>query len=276
VPEPGLVTLVHVAVWDRVREGQPLFTLDTREIEAQRAIDEANVLVAEATLKRLQDQLARLRAVDDARAVSIEEVRTREHDVSVAEAQLTAARAQVAQDRIRLERMVVRAPRASTILQVNIRAGEYAAATPKDPVILLGDVECLHVRADVDEQNASRFQPGQPATGYLKGDSTMPFELRFVRIEPYVVPKVSLTGGSTERVDTRVLQVIYAFEPMQDRPVYIGQQVDLYVKSAVASVAHDEHPQQVRNVAAKVGSSPSHMPHAVAFDHRSGLLDAAD
>jgi len=51
------------------------------------------------------------------------------------------------------------------------------------------------------------------------------------------VPKVSLTGASTERVDTRVLQVIYAFERPQNRPVYVGQQVDLFVKTDIAAVA---------------------------------------
>src|SRR5262245_59108237 len=103
--------------------------------------------------------------------------------------------------------------------------------------MVLGDVEHLQVRADVDEQNAPRLQPGQTATAYIKGDTTQPIELRFVRVEPYVVPKVSLTGASTERVDTRVLQVIYSFERPADRPVYVGQQVDLFVKSEIPALA---------------------------------------
>jgi len=84
---------------------------------------------------------------------------------------------------------------------------------------------------------APRLQPGQTATAYLKGDTAQPIELQFVRVEPYVVPKVSLTGASTERVDTRVLQVIYSFERPADRPVYVGQQVDLFVKSEIPAVA---------------------------------------
>ncbi len=237
VPEASLVTKVHVKVWDDVREGQPLFTLDDRELRAQLTVNEANVGVADATLRRLQDQLARLKGVNDPRAVSQDEVRTREHDVAVAVAQLEAARAQVVQTKVRLERMIVVAPRAGTILQVNLRPGEYASATPKTAAMVLGDVNTLQVRADVDEQNAPRLQAGQTGTAYLKGDTTDPIELRFVRIEPYVVPKVSLTGSSTERVDTRVLQVIYSFERPRNRPVYVGQQVDVYVKSEVSAVA---------------------------------------
>src|SRR5262245_22228799 len=121
VPEAGLVTKVHVKVWDSIEAGQPLFTLDERELHAQLAVNEANAVVAEATLRRLQDQLARLKGVHDPRAVSQDEVRTREHDVAVAAAQLEAARAQVAQNKVRLERLVVVAPRAGTMLQVNVR-----------------------------------------------------------------------------------------------------------------------------------------------------------
>jgi HlyD family secretion protein len=154
----------------------------------------------------------------------------------VAQAQLEAAQAQVAHNLVSLERLTVLAPRDGTILQVNIRAGEYASATPKTAAMVLGDVDHLQVRADVDEQNASRLQEGQMARAYLKGDTTKPIELNFVRIEPYVVPKVSLTGASTERVDTRVLQVIYAFDRPKDRPVYVGQQVDVFVKSEIPAV----------------------------------------
>src|ERR1043166_3482953 len=123
VPEAALVSKVHIKVWDNVKEGQPLFALDDRELRAQLLVNEANVTVAEATLGRLKDQLARLKGVNDSRAVSRDEVRTKENDVAVAQAQLEAARAQVAQNKVRLDRMVVAAPRDGTILQVNIRPG---------------------------------------------------------------------------------------------------------------------------------------------------------
>ena len=54
--------------------------------------------------------------------------------------------------------------------------------------------------------------------------------LRFVRIDPFVVPKKSLTGESAERVDTRVLQIIYQLDKPVDRPLYVGQQVDVFIE----------------------------------------------
>src|SRR6185503_21117427 len=54
VPEAGLVTKVEAKVWDTVRAGQPLFTLDNRELQSQLLVNEANATVAGATLRRLQ------------------------------------------------------------------------------------------------------------------------------------------------------------------------------------------------------------------------------
>jgi hypothetical protein len=63
----------------------------------------------------------------------------------------------------------------------------------------------------------------------LKGDPTTRFPLEFVRVEPFVVPKKSLTGENTERIDTRVLQVIYRVAPGAGPRLYVGQQVDVYI-----------------------------------------------
>jgi len=230
VPQPGLVTAVHVKVWDRVEAGQPVLQLDDRDLRAQLGTQRAQVTVAEAALGRLREQLARLEAVGDARAVTAEEIKTRRSDVAVAAAQLEAAKAAVLQTEALLARLVVRAPIAATILQVNVRAGEYAAPTSPVPPIVLGAIDEVQVRADVDEQLAPRVRAGAKAVGYIKGAGADPVPLEFVRIEPFVVPKRSLTGSSIERVDTRVLQVIYKFANTPQRPVYVGQQMDLYIE----------------------------------------------
>lgn len=66
------------------------------------------------------------------------------------------------------------------------------------------------MRVDIDENDAWRFRPGAPALAYVRGNPDLKTPLRFERFEPYVIPKQSLTGDTTERVDTRVLQVIYS------------------------------------------------------------------
>jgi HlyD family secretion protein len=57
----------------------------------------------------------------------------------------------------------------------------------------------------------------------LRGNPEISVPLTFVRFEPYVLAKRSLTGDTTERVDTRVLQAIYEFA------AFVGQQVDVFI-----------------------------------------------
>ena len=97
--------------------------------------------------------------------------------------------------------------------------------------MILGDVDTLQIRADVDEQNAPLVPTNQPAVAFLKGHTQQSFPLRFVRIDPFVIPKKSLTGDSSERVDTRVLQIIYAVEA-GSVPLFVGQQMDVFIEAA--------------------------------------------
>ena len=66
------------------------------------------------------------------------------------------------------------------------------------------------------------------ATASVRGNPDLKTPLTFVRFEPFVVPKKSLTGDSTERVDTRVLQVIYRLED-ESLPLFVGQQMDVFI-----------------------------------------------
>ena len=126
-----------------------------------------------------------------------------------------------------IARSRVTAPVDGEILKLNVRAGEFAATgmTPEPP-LLLGRLVPLHLRADVDEQNASRVEAPAKAVAAMRGNPSQQTTLEFVRFEPYVVPKRSLTGGNTERVDTRVLQVIYRFKP-DGFPIH---QMDVFIE----------------------------------------------
>jgi hypothetical protein len=67
------------------------------------------------------------------------------------------------------------------------------------------------------------------AKAYIKGRRDVEMPLRFVRVEPFIVPKKSLTGESSEHVDTRVLQIIYRFDRPKGVGVYVGQQMDVFL-----------------------------------------------
>jgi multidrug resistance efflux pump len=217
---------------------------------------EARVEQAKAQLADAESQLRIIEAVTDRRAIRAEDLEKRrwaarsaraalleaeaslaqlkagawKQDILVAEAELRQARQQVERVKADLERLTVRAPIPGVILRVNIRPGEFAAAGPlEQPLILMGSAGPLHVRVDVDERDAWRVSPAARAYASVRGNAKLRFPLTFVRIEPYVVPKRNLTGETTERTDTRVLQVIYRLP--EGAAVKAGQQMDVYLES---------------------------------------------
>lgn len=230
-PVSGIVKDVFVQVNDDVEKGDPLFEIDDRDLIGQLYVHKANLLTAQANQKRLEDKLERLMSVKDPRAISQDELTTKRADVDVAKAEVQKARAEIKQSLLKIQRLTVKAPQDGQVLQSNIHPGEFVQASADHPVMVIGDTDKLQVRADIDEQNASRIRDGQPAVAYLKNNQTDSIPLRFVRIEPYMVPKKSLTGLGVERVDTRVLQVVYQFENNLPFPVYVGEQVDVFINT---------------------------------------------
>lgn len=156
-------------------------------------------------------------------------------DRETAAAALRSAEAQAKAARTELERLRVRAQVAGTVLQVNVRPGEFVGAPPGQALVVLGDVERLHVRVDLDEFDIPRFRPNLAATASLRGHAEIRFGLKFLRVEPYVIPKRSLTGDNTERVDTRVLQVLYEIPARPEAGLYVGQQVDVFLGEGAAA-----------------------------------------
>lgn len=151
-------------------------------------------------------------------------------DLAVAEAAVKEAQARVDQLKTEIDRAVVAAPVDGVVLQVNVRPGERIGELETKPLMVLGETRTCHVRVDVDERDLPRFRPGADAAAYPRGETSHELALRFVRVEPMAIPKRALTGENTERVDTRVLQVIYAIES-RSLPVYVGQQVDVFIRS---------------------------------------------
>ena len=248
-PVPGTITDVHVRVWDRVRRGDKLFQLDTRDLEAELRVREAALRLAESRVPEAEANagdakrlLELYQAVRDQRAITQEELTRRGFAVQAMQAQLVQARgsvdsaaAQVEQTKVEISRRLITAPVDGTILQVKIHPGEYAQVGPLEtPLIVMGDVDRVNVRTDLDENDAWRFSFRARAVAHVRGNPKLETEVQFVRIEPFVVPKKSLTGDTTERVDTRVLQVLYAFD-RKTLPVYVGQQMDVFIEAPGAA-----------------------------------------
>src|SRR5271166_6605957 len=251
----------HKKVGDRVRKGEPMFRIDDRDLKAELKIRESSLRAAVAQLHRLEqmpraeDLPPAVAAVDEARArlFDSEAAYNRDlnlfqkkmlaasdfdkdrytmqaakaslakaqadlaklkagawkEDIEVQRAAVEQAQSQIDSIKIMLERLIVRAPVDGQILQVNVRPGQIATLAWKEPMIVLREV--------------------MPAWANVKGRKDPRFPLEFVRIEPYVIPKKSLTGDNSERVDTRALQVLYALPDQPPAKVYVGQQMEVFL-----------------------------------------------
>ena len=242
---PGIVKSLNVKVGDRVKTGAVLFTVDDRDAQANLTMRRADLELARAAVDEATASLADVEvlrklaeSVTDRRAISTEELERRRNAVLIAKARLDSAKARVlqAQSQVEavettLERLNVRAPMDGEILQVNIRPGEFAMAGPTStPMLVMGNLDQLHVRVDIDENDAWRFRPNGKAVAYLRGNRDFSTPLTLAYVEPYVVPKRSLTGDSTERVDMRVLQALYQFD-RKKLNAFVGQQVDVFIEA---------------------------------------------
>lgn len=240
VPVPGVVKRVLVNVWSQVEVGQPLLQLDDRDLRSQLSENQAQVALKDTQYQRTSENYERVKSLSLPGALSVDELKRREFEMKIADADLAASRSSLERTKQLIETFTVRSPIKGTVLQINIREGEYASNSTQEPLLILGDITEVWVRADIDEQVAPRVRPGMRATGYLKGNTSQPIPLEFVRIEPFVIPKRSLTGASTERVDTRVLQIIYQFQNSPGSRIYVGQQMDLFLEDTTPETKKTE------------------------------------
>ena len=102
---------------------------------------------------------------------------TWKEDIEVARAAVQLAQSQVETIKTNLERLTVRAPMDGEVLQLNVRLGQFAALTWKEPMIVLGDIKRLHVRVDIDENDLPYFSKGAEAVATLKGRPQVRFPL---------------------------------------------------------------------------------------------------
>ncbi|MGA9572577.1 MAG: biotin/lipoyl-binding protein [Lysobacterales bacterium] len=242
-PVSGIVMEIYVKVGDHVQTGDPLFKIDDRALHAQLLTADARVTEATAALQKPKHRLKNAEQLKkrDPNAISDQNLGDLLDEAAQAEATLVLARTQLVQLQVEIERHTVRALVPGEVLQLRMRLGEYvegSSATP--PLLVLGGSDRMYLRVDVDEHDAWRVQPGMKAVAFVRGHPEVKIPLSYEYTEPQIIPKTSLTGQSTERTDTRVLQILYSFA-ITDAAIHIGQQLDVFIE-APANQAGDAGP----------------------------------
>jgi multidrug resistance efflux pump len=199
----------------RTREASQRGSGNEREILAAQFAAEA----ARAEVARAEADLAKVRAGGWA------------PDLAIATAALAQRQAEVVALELLVERLTVRALRDGVVLRRSVEAGEFLGVDPRNPALIIGDLDRLAVRAQVDEEDIALVGEGSRAIARTRGARPMELSLRLVRIEPFARPKIDLTGDNLERVDTRVIDVVYEVEGTPPRPLYPGQALDVFIEA---------------------------------------------
>jgi HlyD family secretion protein len=141
-----------------------------------------------------------------------------------------------------LQKYAVNASVGGVVLAVNATAGSYVSSQGAydpytqglDPLVVMGAPHGhLAVRCYVDEILVSRLpSPRQMRAQMSIRGTDIKVPLEFVRVQPYVSPKIELSNQRQEKVDLRVLPVIFRFEK-KAAPVYPGQLVDVFIEERV-------------------------------------------
>lgn len=223
-----------------------------------------DIAMAEAALKNAQiewamakSQYDMVQSLDDPRAISQEMKNTRLYnyqqaetkvaqakadlekikagswkpDLQIASLETKQARANVDRTFAEIERNIIRSPIDGTVLQVKIHEGEIPSSDPsRPPSLIVGNTQEMNLRVSINQFDIPFFRKKAPAVAYLQGDARVEFPLEYVRVEPYLVSKQNLTNDISEKVDTRVLQVLYRLKK-DDQRVYVGQQMDVFIKA---------------------------------------------
>ncbi len=155
---PGRVLTVHKEIGDRVKEGELLLELDDRDAAAQLAQAKANLAQAEAQRLEAQRQLNRLSTLWNAGAVSRQQVEQVETQLSLASAQVEAARAALELATANWERTRITAPADGTLAARYIEPG--AMVSVGTPVFQLVDLSSVVVKAGVAEGEVNAIRPG--------------------------------------------------------------------------------------------------------------------
>lgn len=146
-----------------------------------------------------------------------------------AEAAISAARADVAVAEALLEKTRIRAPAAGTVLQLNVKAGEMVAPSPESPLLVMGDMSVVRVKAEVDEGDIAKIKAGQKAYVRAIGYQGKDFEGRVTKLAPTLgAPRIGPRGPRRQN-DVDVLEV--TIEMQANSQLMPGMRVDTFFRA---------------------------------------------
>lgn len=224
----GVISNVYVSEGMYVKKGDPLFKIEDTEIRAQIENAEAKMKVAQINYEDLSHNLNLLESVKDKRAVSYEEMSKKRFATQKAYAQMVEAITNLKVIQMQANKFIIKSPINAHVLKIDYHLGEFVSGND-NTAITLGALNDLNVRVEIDETDIHRIDQGASAIGILRGQPDVKINLKFLRYDPYVMPKTNLTNNISEKIDTRVIELVYAFDS-STVTVFPGQRMDVFIE----------------------------------------------
>jgi len=149
------------------------------------------------------------------------------------EGQLNVARTELRLAIVELEKLTIRAPIAGTVLQVKAKVGELAAPSAPEPLIVLGDLSALRVRAELDERDIGEIKLGQQVVVRADAFRGHEFAGKVSAIAPIVQAGRINSPGSRNLTDFDVTEVL--IDLADPGPLMVGMKVDVYFRPSGAA-----------------------------------------
>ncbi|MDX1901308.1 MAG: hypothetical protein SFW66_04770 [Gammaproteobacteria bacterium] len=240
----GRVIEIYLKNGDVITKGTPIFALSD---STQRAIvekDLAQIQYAEDNLASVQKQLDKIQKsyTLDPKSVSQNSLDNAIYAVKLVQSNLNVANAQYASDKSQLDKYIIKSTIDGVILRIVPAVGDYVSPQGSYdtytqgmlPSVQMGVVTpYMQVRSFVDEILVPNLpDPSKlEATMFIRGLNNYSIPLEFSSIQPYTIPNIELSNQRNERVDVRVLPIIFKFKKPNDINLYPGQLVDVYLKA---------------------------------------------
>jgi RND family efflux transporter MFP subunit len=154
----GFVRRIFVRAGDRVSAGQALVQIDPDRQQASIATLESQLAARQADLAFANQQLARMRKLHEAGAVSLAELEQAETAQKNAEAQLAAAKLQIRENEVQLQYYRVVAPVAGIVGEIPVREGDRA--TTATPITTIDQGEGLEAYVNVPLERSTELREG--------------------------------------------------------------------------------------------------------------------
>lgn len=237
------VTKIYVTNGQTLKKGDPILAIDDsvqREVVgkdlAQTVLDKANIVNVQKQLDKLQTAYSL-----DPKSVSKNALDNAINAVKIAQAAIHVDTQQYQADNNLLKKYIMKAPFDGVVLRIVPSVGDYVSPQGSYdtytqtliPSVQMGIVTpYMQVRAFVDEILVPHLPAPTQIEGtlFIRGLNNLSIPLEFLSIQPYTIPNIELSDERNERVDVRVLPIIFKFKKPSDINVFSGQLVDVYIK----------------------------------------------